>query len=246
MWAIFLLLLLQTTPPVGTQAEADRLFALGVDIYADGDLAGAIAAFRGAEATGWRSGMLQYNLGSAYLSLERFGPAILHLERARRLMPGNEAATHNLRIARERAGIASESASPFGVLSSRVAGMGGPQVWLIFGLLLYNVVIGLIGFRFWRRRTDAWSRRAITVLVPVTVAVLAIGFSAWGGARTQDGIIMSENAQLRTLPSSEAASRGSLEPGQLVHLTEARGDWQSVQLPGGARGWLPSRAVERI
>ena len=246
MWAILLLLLLHTTPSADTQTEAERLFALGVHLYANGDPAGALAAFEGADATGWSGGMLQYNLGTAYLDLEQFGPAILHFERARRLMPDNEAITHNLRIARERAGIATDSASPFGLLSSRVSRVAGPLFWLAIGLILYIGLIGLIGFRLWTRRTEAWSRRAITLLVPFTLVVLLIGLSAWGSARAPDGIVLFDDAQLRTSPSTDAASRATLQPGLRIRITEVRDGWKAVRLPGGIRGWLPSRAVERI
>ena len=246
MWAILLLLLLQPAPSADSQAEAERLFVLGVRLYADADADGAVAAFEGAGATGWSSGMLHYNLGTAYLDLEQFGPAILHLERARRLMPGNEAITHNLRIARERAGVTVEATSPWEVLGRRLARTGGPLLWLAFGLVLYISLTTIIGFRFWTRREDAWSRRAITVLVPVTAAVLVAALSVWGSIRSPDGIVLSEFTQLRASPSAEAASRATLQPGLRVRITEVREGWQAVRLPGGVRGWLPSRAVERI
>ena len=229
-----------------SQAEAERLFALGVQLYADSDAAGAVAAFEGAGTTGWSSGMLHYNLGTAYLDLEKLGPAILHFERARRLMPGHEAITHNLRIARERAGVTGEAASPWEVLSRRLTRTGGPLLWLAFGLVLYISLIGVIGFRFWTRRNDAWSRRAIALLVPVTATVLVAALSVWGSARTPEGIVLSEDAQLRASPSADAALRATLRPGLRVRITEVGDGWQAVRLPGGVRGWLPSRAVARI
>ena len=246
VFAILLFVVPQPALADDSQAEAKQLFALGVQLYADGDAPGAVAAFEGAGATGWSSGMLHYNLGTAYLDLEHFGPAILHFERARRLMPGNEAITHNLRIARERAGVTVEAASALGLLNSRLSRMGGPILWLAFGLVLYISLTTIIGFRFWTRRDDTWSRRAITVLVPVTAAVLVAALSVWRIARTPEGIVLSEDAQLRASPSAEAASRATLQPGLRVHITEVRDGWQAVRLPRGVRGWLPLRAVERI
>ena len=246
VFAILLFVVPQPALADDSQAEAERLFALGVQLYADGDTAGAAAAFEGAGATGWSSGMLHYNLGTAHLDLEQFGPAILYFERARRLMPGNEAITHNLRIARERAGVTDEAASALGLLGSRLLRMGGPPLWPALGLALYLCLIVLIGFRFWARRDDAWSRRAVAALVPVTAAVLVIALSAWASARTPAGIVLSEGTQLRASPSAEAASRATLQPGLRVRITEVRNGWQAVRLPGGVRGWLPSRAVERI
>ena len=91
MWALLLLLLLQSAPPADFQAEAERLFALGVQLYSDGDtasdVAGAVAAFEGAGATGWSSGMLHYNLGTAYGRQDMFPEAFAAYKEAARIRP---------------------------------------------------------------------------------------------------------------------------------------------------------------
>ncbi len=246
MWAVVLLLLLQLAPTVNQKADAERLFNLGVQLYNDGDAAGAVAAFQGAEVTGWTSGMLQYDLGTAHLSLRKYGPAILHFERARKLMPGNEAVLHNLRVALERAGVSDDTTSPFAIASNRLSFLGGPTFWLGIGFVLYLGLIALVAFRFWKRADSAWSRRAITLLAPVTICAFAVALSVWGDVRTPAAIVVSEDAQLRRSPSPDASSRATVPPGQRVRITDSREGWQSVRLPGGVRGWLPERSVERI
>ncbi len=227
-------------------AEAERLFALGVQLHADGDIAGAIAAFEGAELTGWNSGMLHYNLGTAYLALGRYGEAILHFERARKLTPEDEAINRNVRIARERAGLTQEAASPIRLFANRLAGIGGANAWLAFGWILYVCLMGLISLRVWTRRDENWLSRTILGLVPVTLLVLLIACSAWWSTRAPTGVVLSEDAELRALPSLDAASRGTLHPGQIVRIRETRGDWQEVRLKGGDRGWLSARDFEQI
>ncbi len=245
MCALFLFVLLQVQPAADAPTQAEELFALGVELYQGGDAAGAVAAFAGAEATGMTSGMLHYNLGTAYLKLEQLGPSILQFERADKLVPGNNAVAHNLRIAREEAGIVAKT-SAWTAFGSRVAQFGGPALWLLLALAFYLTLITLTGYRLWTLKKTSWSRRAITILVPATLALFVVAISAWESTRLPFAIVLSENAELRSSPSPDASSRATLHPGERVRIMEIREGWQEVSLSDGVSGWLPTRAAERI
>ena len=235
---VLVLLLVQIAAPT---AEADRLFALGQQLYDRGDAAGAVAAFEAIAPTGWTAGALEYNWGTACLAADDLGCAVLHLERAERLMPGHAPTEHNLQLARTRAsGDASRPAS------SRTWGLGygsGLLALLGIGLALYLAAAALLGYRLWTRRQDVGLRRALVVLVPVSIVVLGLGVWAWAGARAPEAVVVTASA-LHDAPGAEP--REGLAPGRLVRVLHRRGDWVETRLPDGARGWLPARAVEEI
>jgi hypothetical protein len=243
MLLLFLLALLQAAPAAGTPAEAERLFALGRRLFDAGDVAGAVAAFDGAAATGWTAGALEYDWGTACLAAGDLGCAVLHLERAQRLMPGHAAVAHNLRLARAGAGADAQPAPPsraFLRALRRGPGAGGV---LALGFLLYLGAAALAGYRLWTRRPDPWLRRALVVLVPLAALVLGLGAWAWAEARAPEAVVVAA-AALHDAPGDEGGD--GLGAGRLVRVLARRGDWVEVRLTDGARGWLPARAVEEI
>jgi hypothetical protein len=242
MLLLVLLTLLQAAPADDARAEAERLFTLGQRLFDAGDAAGAGAAFEGAAATGWTAGALEYDWGTTCLAAGDLGCAVLHLERAQRLMPGHAAVAHNLRLARERVGAA--AAAPPAQALLRWLQQGPGMVGLLgLSLALYLAAVGLAGYRLWTRRPDAWLRRTLVVLIPLALLTLALGLWAWVAARTPEAVVVAPTA-LHGAPGDEAG--GGLEAGRVVRLLDRRGDWTEVRLPDGARGWLPARAVEEI
>jgi hypothetical protein len=233
---LVVLALLQVAPAAGAPAEAERLFALGRRLFDAGDAAGSVAAFEGAAATGWTAGALEYDWGTACLATGDLGCAVLHLERAQRLMPGHAAVSHNLRLARTRAG--ADTPPPSRALPTALR--RGPGGLLALGLLLYFAAAALAGYRLWTRRPDAWLRRALVVLVPL--AALGLGAWAWAEARTPEAVVVAA-AALHDAPGAEAGAE--LASGHLVRVLGRRGDWVEVRTDG-ARGWLPARAVKEI
>ena len=236
---LLLLALFQPAPPSDAQAEAERLFALGRRLFDTGDAAGAVAAFEGAAATGWTAGALEYDWGTACLTAGDLGCAVLHLERAQRRMPDHEAVAHNLRLARERAGVEARPSTPSATLRR---GPGG-DLLLGLGLALYLGTVTLAGYRLWTRRPYAWLRRALVVLVPLNALALGLGVWAWADGRAPEAVVVAE-ASVHEGPGGEAEAL--LAPGHLIRVLGRRGDWVEVRLPEGDRGWLPARAVEEI
>src|SRR5690606_23454067 len=201
------------------------------------------AAFEGAAATGWTAGALEYDWGTACLAAGDLGCAVLHLERAQRLMPDHPAIAHNLRLARERVGVAQEAPTPAGASLRALRRGAGVAGLLGLGLALYLGAVGLAGYRLWSRRDDAWLRRTLVVLVPLAALVLGLAVWAWAEARIPEAVVVASSA-LHDGPGDDPG--GGLEAGRVVRLLGRRGDWAEVRLPDGGRGWLPARAVEEI
>ncbi len=111
---LLLALLLLAPPRAEDRPEAERLFQLGLELVAEGDTTGALAAWEGAAATEWTSAALSYNRGAVALARDGLGTARLSLERAARLAPRNATIAAALADVRERSG----DAAPSGVEKS--------------------------------------------------------------------------------------------------------------------------------
>ena len=237
---VLLLALLQPGPSADAPEEAARLFALGQQLYAEGDHAGAVAAFEGVLATGWTSAAAHYNLGTACLATDDLGCAVLHLERAQRLNSGDETIRHNLHLAHDRADGAPRTRTPMQPIL-RALGLTG-----LLGLsgAFYLVTMGVLGTWFWTRRPLL--RRALIVLAPLAVLLLVLSAFAWRESHTPEAVILAAEAPMRAAPTPEARERATLRAGHVVRLMIQQDEWTEVRLADGTRGWLPSRAVEAI
>ena len=223
------LLLLQPTGP----AEAERLFALGARLVAEGDTAGAAAAWDGAWATGWASAAVEHNLGTVALRRGEAGRARLHLERAARLAPLDGAVAQNLRLARDLAG---EAPAPgWRRAWSRVLGVARPPGLVALALAL---AFGALGLLFLDRR-----RVAVGLGVVAVLAVGAASAALWERSRPL-GVALVE-AEVREGPSGASASVARVRAGETVGVGEAVAGWRRVRADG-AEGWVRAAAVGEI
>ncbi len=238
MTALLLVLaLLQAAPADRSdagRAEAERLFELGTRLVAEGDTAGAVAAWQGARATGWASAAAEYNLGTVALARGETGSARLHLERAARLDPLDPEIRRNVRLARERTGAPAPSAARVwwdrAVAVVRPVGLVALALSLAFGAL----ALGLAGRQRW----------AVGLGVGAVVAVGAAGAAVREHTRPL-GVVLAEEAAVVERPSAAAAGVARLRAGETVEVGEAADGWRPVSA-GDARGWVRADAVEPI
>jgi hypothetical protein len=227
---VLALLLLQ---PAAPQAEAERLFGLGLRLVAEGDTAGAVAAWEGARATGWASAAVEHNLGTTALRRGDAGRARLHLERAARLAPSDGAVARNLQLARAAAG-----GPPQAGWRRAFDGVVGVVRPLGLVALALALVFGALGLVLRGRRRPALGVGAVAVLA-VGVASLAL----W--ERTRPAGVVLEAADVREGPSGAARSVARVRPGEAVEVGGAAAGWRRVEADGAA-GWVPAAAVEAL
>ena len=231
MAPVLALLLLQAAAP---RAEAERLFEAGAALVAEGDTAGAVAAWEGAAATGWASAAVEHNLGTLALARGDVGRARLHLERAARLDPASAATAHNLRLAREAAGLGARPA--WYVAWDRLVGVVRPGGLVALALGLAFAALGVLFLE--RRRTAA------VLGTLAAVAVAAAGAALWERTRPL-AVVVAREAEVRAAPSASAPSVARVRAGETVTAGDAEAGWRRVTAEGEA-GWLPEAAVERL
>lgn len=233
---IVVLALLLLGPPAADRPEAERLFQLGIELVAEGDTAGAVAAWDGAEATGWTSAALAYNRGTVALAQGDLGAARLALERAARLDARTPEITSALAEVRDRAG---DAPSPVEPVVRMMRATVGPVGLVLGTLVLYALALAL-GVAAVRRRTRPL---VLGAGVSAALALCAVGLAVLvlRDASPSRAVALSDGV-VRDAPSPTAPESGPLRAGASVELGDARGDWQAVQV-GDVGGWVPRGRV---
>lgn len=214
--------------------------------YQSGDFAGAAASYEKIIMNEGPRAAVFYNLGNSYLSIKRYGHAILAYERCRLLTPRDPDLLANLLIARK-------AAACFEVarMDPRLAAILGrlsrdEWSWLVAGSALFLGAVVLVGG--WIRLPNRISNFVVTVasaagfLIIVGSAVLYLR-----RGESEMGIVLSQNASVWLSPFEKAESLGTPGTGKMVRLGAKSGDFQYVEVTGtNLRGWLGKEDVAAI
>lgn len=195
------------------------------------------------------AGVLHFNLGTVYLRMGVTGRSILHLEKARRRLGAHPRVRHNLEIARAQIDTpVPELPRPFWQRAAQTTVDDlGPRGLFYLGLGGYLILLGVGGALLLGRipgRLGRWTAAAALI-----VALVGSGGGLWSSyerTRSQSGIVLEEQASLRSQPETGAAAIRPVADGVRVRIRETNGSWTRVRLPNGAEGWLSASAVEPI
>ena len=236
------------TFPARAQGNGAALaFQYGNERYVLGDYQAALIAYQQAEATGYASGPLFYNMGSTFHRLGELGQAIRYYEKARRLMPDSDNLLHNLDLAREEAGgVFAPPVSVWTTWQQRLAAIG---VRLLFGLGLglYLIAIGIAGYRVWTGDRNAWLRRGLTLSLTLGLLLIGLAYAAsFGEASNRRAVVIVDQAAVRPSPSVSATSEADVREGMLLDVLGRSAGWLEVRLPDGEQGWVEAEHVGEV
>jgi hypothetical protein len=189
-------------------------------------------------AAGFASPELDYNLAQTLVRMDSLGAALAHYLRARPDADDSlrSAIGHNVRLVRARAGV--ERAAPFVALpqarwAETVRQVGAtPFFWTGWTLLLMAGALG--GWRAWSGRAPVATRRALVVLVPLALLLLASALAA--------------SAEIG-VPSRAVLTRevGATPAASIVHVSGAVGaDSLRVRVPTGETVVVEAGSLRRF
>jgi hypothetical protein len=226
-------------------AEAQAIFAEGVEAYGRDDASAAEAAFRKLLEQGMGGADVAYNLGTADLAQGKLGEAVLYLERARRQGGGPDVEA-NLSIAKGRVvdqvvGAANEE----GIVARLVAATTSTGAALAF-LLPWCVGFGLLVFMRARGQSGRASVAGALLLVfalPGAGLLLAHYVVA---ETVHDGVVMAKTLPVHETPDAASKVSFELHAGSGVRLLASSGPFIHVRLPNGLEGWAEGKDVVGI
>ncbi|MFV2007283.1 MAG: tetratricopeptide repeat protein [Longimicrobiales bacterium] len=237
--------------PPNVAAQAD-FYGEGNRVYQEGDFAGALEAYESILDAGFESGDLHYNTGNAYFKLGRLGRAILHYERARRLLPGDEGVLANLELARTLTVDEVEPLSRFWVLSVWDWSIGLLPRSLLLLVVALSYVGGMAGVvaLILRRGTAVavWGGR-LAVLGGVLTLVLGMNLMVreLGLGRAEEAVVLVAEVPVRSAPSEDGdLTVFTVHEGTKVRIDRRSDEWAEVVLADGKVGWLKLETVETI
>jgi tetratricopeptide (TPR) repeat protein len=227
--------------------HAVQRFDEGNRSFQEGDFETALASYLEAEASGYVSGALYFNMGNAHFRLDEMGEAIRHYEKARVWMPNSAELAHNLVVAQERTvDTFSRLPDPFWRMARhRLGDVLSPAALYVLGLLFYTASAGALAVRI-RRGKSPWLRRIAAVGGVLAVCFVGLGIgSSYERARDVRAVVLADAVRLLEQPNG-AASEVDIHEGTMVDVLATRGAWSEIRLPNGVRGWIQVEAYGTI
>jgi len=249
--AILVALVAVAAHPPTAAAQAD-FYAEGNRLYQEGDFAGALEAYESILDAGFESGDLHFNIGNAYFKLGDLGRAILHYERAHRLLPSDEGVLANLELARTLTVDEVEALPRFWVLSAWDWWVGLLPRSLLLLLVALSYLGGMAGVvaLIMRRGTSVaiWGGRmalaggVLTLVLGLNLVVRELGLS-----RAEEAVVLVAEVPVRSAPSEDGdLTVFTIHEGTKVRIDRRSDEWAEVVLEDGKVGWLRLEAVETI
>lgn len=213
-------------------------FDTGVQQYAQGRYAAAAETWETLVGDGRYSAPVYFNLGNAYMKMERPGLALLNYRRAQLLAPRNDEIRHNIQYVHSELAYqpAEDVTTWWHWLVRRVTDNTTINELVILTVIIYWITAGLA---VWRLYTP---RRLATALLVAAVVALVAGCglcvveynSGWGSAEA----VVVEQSPLLSGPGPAFDALASIPEGAQVRVLGTRGQYREVRTDAGGRGWV--------
>lgn len=230
----------------------EKTFQEANQAYEQKDYEQAITLYEQLLAEDYRSEALLYNLGMACLEKKQMGKAVLYLERALLIRPGDEDIQHNLKIIKtqylqDQLDVIPESflirwwKNAYQLMSS--------QAWTILSVLF--VWLAMAGLSIWRIGKSRSSRKW-GFFVGVSLFLVSIIFGNLAYSRYSfefdngRGVVMPLESSFRIAPDSESEVLMALHAGTSCKILSELNSWYKIRLSDGQIGWMQKSEISLI
>lgn len=230
------------------QEKNDALFAKAQTAFDQKDYETSAKIFNDLIQTDSLNPTLHYNLGTAYLKMQKTGLSIFHLEKALKLRPDYESARINLNFAEKLKTKVTKGNLPvpqqqmlYSVFDFLTA-----NTWAYFAIACMLVgVILLIVYRL----TNSATAKKITFAGGVFAVLVSIG--SYFISRNQSDylltnhyvIVKTKDVSLMEEPRNIAKITTVLDEGSKGFIKEETNQWVKIQLPNDTLGWVAKNNV---
>lgn len=220
-------------------------------LYLDKKYEEAVSIYEQIIESGYHSAELYYNLGNAYYRSGKIPSAILNYERAALLDPGNEDILFNLDIAnmfiRDRI-----EALPVFFLNrwwKEARNIFSEDGWAVLSIVTFILSLGMAGI--FLVSSSVAIKKLLFIMSLAAFMFSLLSFSLGMGQRNyrknyNAAIVFSPVVTVKSSPDINSTDLFIIHEGTKVRIGESIGEWHSVRLPDGNKGWLHDDAVEKI
>lgn len=234
------------------QSNYQVVFEQANEQYIQGNYTKAIEIYEGILTNNIHAGELYFNLGNAYYKNHQIGMAILHYERAIRLLPNDEDVKANLGLANLKIKDKMEEKAEllsFSSLLNNIALSMTEKAWawlcvslLITSLILYALY--MFSHRIIMQKTYFYSA-SIAVFISVIVFFMAKhNYNII--TKNTEAIIISASVSVMSEPTSTSTKLFILHEGSKINITEESSDFYKLTLINGNVGWVNRNDVIKI
>ncbi len=231
------------------ETDHQKLFLEATRQYDEGNFEEAGKRYLKIVELGWENGPLYYNMGNTFFRLNDLGQAVLFYERAARLMPGDEALAHSIRVAKAKtANRFRLLPKPFGLRAwNKLVFAVQPSGLLYIGLLLYLVGISFLIYRIWLGYRQEWIRRIWSWSLVAGIILLTMAYAAsWTLSNQRSAVVVDTKTPFFQDPGDLSQSELEIHEGLTVDLLSDREGLYEVRLPDGQTGWISASSIVEI
>ncbi len=208
--------------------------------FAEGRFADSVRGYETVLKHDGYSPAVLFDLGNAHLRASQPGDAILDYERARWLAPHDADIAANLRLARQRAGLAAADESWI----EDAAGFLAPNAWAWLGsTALVALCAGVVGAQLRTRHRTTYH---LFTAAGAVVLLGAVGAVTVDAGQLDRAILPAKGTVALLSPFNGAKTVFEFPAGQAVTVEKAHGSFCFVRDAGGHAGWVANAQVDRI
>jgi len=232
-------------------AASDSLFQSANLLYQEGKYEKALEDYRQISESGLESADLYYNMGNAAYRSNSIGYAILYYEKALKMEPTHDDASHNLDFAaRYQVDTFEQVPELFLRIWMRLMLQSmSERTWSIlalifFVLILFSFLLYLFSHRLTLKKLGFFLTLASGFLFVITFS------SALSRHRSivkpDAAIVIAPSIIVRSTPSETGNELFILHEGTKVKVIEKVSEWQNIRVIDGREGWIRISDFESI
>ncbi len=226
-------------------------FILANRLYSESNYGEAALVYERIIGAGYHSAGLYYNLGNAYYRSNNIPAAILNYERAALLSPGDEDVRFNLELARSRVRDRIEELPAFFLNRwwQDARSMAGSGAWAVLSVSLFILSLAMVSVFLFSssiiiKKTFFW---LAVSMFSLAVLCFSLGLDQRNHLRNHGtAIVFSPLVPVKSSPDIRSADLFIIHEGTKVRVEESIGDWRSVRLSDGNKGWVHMDDIEMI
>lgn len=228
-----------------TKAQADSA-------YIRGDYASAILIYEDILANKGESADIYYNLGNSYYKNNNIAKALLNLERALLLKPGDSDIRFNLDLVRSKT---VDKVNPvnevfFVTWFNSIKNSLGADEWakvaiFSFVIFIFSLIIYIFGKKFILKKIG-FIAAVITLILVILTNIFAYSQKNLLMDR-KNAIIMVPSVTVKSTPNEGGTDLFILHEGHKVNIRDSSmKEWVEIRLEDGNVGWIPLSVIEII